>query len=128
MFFTLLGLTLAISLAVSYAAARVFRNPITRILDRVIADEISQAWSRYLGFATLVVGVSGGVRVGSLERYIMPADKLGEVLELTGERLALEIYQTAIGTLGAIAWMLLLFFACALIAFVVVKGREIRRS
>ncbi len=128
MFFALLGLTLGIALAVSFAVARAFRNPVTRILDRIIADEISQAWSRYLSFATLVVGVSGGVRVHSLERYILPEEKLGEVLELNGERLALEIYQTAIGTLGAIAWMLLLFFACALIAFVVVKGREVRRS
>jgi len=72
----------------------------------------------------LVVGVSGGVRVHSLERYITPEDKLGEALELTGERLVLEIYQTAMGTLGAIAWMLLLFFACALIAFVLVRNRE----
>lgn len=128
MFFALLGLTLAIALAVSLGVARVFRNPIGRILDRIIADEISQAWRRYLGFAIVVVGVSGGVRVNSLERYIMPEDKLGQALELTGERLALEIYQTAIGTLGSIAWMLLLFFACALIAFVVVKGRELRQG
>jgi hypothetical protein len=126
MFFALMGLTLAIAVAVSVAVARAFRQPVGRILDRIIADEIAGAWRRYLSFAMIVVGVSGGVRVHSLERYIMPEDKLGEPLRLTGERLALEIYQTAIGTLGAMAWMLLLFFACALIAFVLVKGREAR--
>jgi hypothetical protein len=124
MFFALMGLTLAIAVAVSLAVARAFRNPVGRILDRILADEIAGAWKRYLGFAMLVVGVSGGVRVHSLERYINPEDKLGEPLRLTGERLVLEIYQTAMGTLGAIAWMLLLFFACALIAFVLVRNRE----
>lgn len=124
MFFALMGLTLAIAVAVSLAVARAFRNPVGRILDRILADEIAGAWKRYLGFAMLVVGVSGGVRVHSLERYIIPEDKLGEALQLTGERLVLEIYQTAMGTLGAIAWMLLLFFACALIAFVLVRNRE----
>ena len=126
MFFTLMGLTLAIALAVSLAVARAFRDPVGRILDRIIADEIAMAWRRYLSFATIVVGVAGGVRVSSLERYINPEDKLGHPLVLTWERLALEIYQTAIGTLGAIAWMLLLFFACALIAYVMVKSRELR--
>jgi hypothetical protein len=126
MFFALMGLTLAIAVAVSLAVARAFRNPVGRILDRILADEIAGAWKRYLSFAMLVVGVSGGVRVHSLERYITPVDKLGEALELTGERLVLEIYQTAMGTLGAIAWMLLLFFACALIAFVLVRNREMK--
>ena len=126
MFFALMGLTLAIAVAVSLAVARAFRNPVGRILDRILADEIAGAWKRYLGFAMLVVGVSGGVRVHSLERYIIPEDKLGEALQLTGERLVLEIYQTAMGTLGAIAWMLLLFFACALIAFVLVRNREMK--
>jgi hypothetical protein len=128
MFFTLLALTLSISLVVSLAVARAFRDPVGRILDRIIADPISAAWRKYLSFALLVVGVSGGVRVHSLERYINPEDKLSEPLRLTWERITLEIYQTAIGTLGSIAWLLLLFFACALIAFVVVKGREIRRD
>lgn len=127
MFFTLLVLTMAIALLVSLAVARAFRDPVERILDRIVADPISSAWRKYLSFALLVVGVSGGVRVSSLERYINPEDKLGEPLRLTWERVTLEIYQTAIGTLGSIAWMLLLFFACALIAFVVVKGREQRK-
>jgi hypothetical protein len=126
MFIILLGLTLAIALVVSLAVARAFRQPVGRILDRIIADEIAGAWRRYLSFAMIVVGVSGGVRVGSLERYIIPEEKLGQPIVLNWERLTLEIYQTFIGTLGAIAWMLLLFFACALIAFVMVKTREAR--
>ncbi|MFA7330173.1 MAG: hypothetical protein WC326_03775 [Candidatus Delongbacteria bacterium] len=126
MFFALMGLTLAIAVAVSLAVARAFRQSIGKILDRIIADEIALVWRRYLSFAMLVVGVSGGVRVHSLERYIMPEDKLGEPLTITWERLTLEVYQTAMGTLGAIAWMLLLFFACALIAYVMVRNREAR--
>jgi len=124
MFFTLLALTLAIAVALSLVVARAFRQPLSRILDRIIADEIAAAWRRFLSFAIVVVGIAGGVRVDSLQRYILPEDKLGQPLELNLERITLEIYQTAIGTLGAVAWMLLLFFACALIAFVLVKGRE----
>jgi len=43
MFFALMGLTLAIAVAVSLAVARAFRNPVGRILDRILADEIASA-------------------------------------------------------------------------------------
>jgi hypothetical protein len=40
----------------------------------------------------------------------------------------LEVYGTIIGTLQSIAWMLLLFFLFALIAYVIVKGLEVRKE
>jgi hypothetical protein len=39
----------------------------------------------------------------------------------------LELYRTVIGTLQAVAWMLLVFFVFALVAYVVVQGFEQRR-
>jgi hypothetical protein len=40
MFFTLLAITLSLSIAVPYTAARVFRKPIGVIFTRIIQDEI----------------------------------------------------------------------------------------
>ena len=59
-----------IALGVSTIVARVFKEPIQRILQRLIADEISTAWERYMRFAIFVVGISQGVRIWELERYI----------------------------------------------------------
>lgn len=40
----------------------------------------------------------------------------------------LEVYRTVIGTLQSLAWMLLVFFGFALIAYVVVRGLQLRRQ
>jgi len=136
MFFALLSVTLLVSLAASYGVSRLFRHPIQSILDRIVSTEISSAWRRYLEFAILVVGVSGGVRIMELERYITGPETPsveGEVrpyapaLELTPERWVLEVYRTLVDTLSSIAWMLLVFFVFALIAYVLVRGFEMRR-
>ncbi|HOJ68453.1 MAG TPA: hypothetical protein PKX28_05065 [Candidatus Hydrogenedentes bacterium] len=127
MFFALLSVTLLISLATSYGVSRVFRHPIQSILDRVVSSEISGAWRRYLEFAIIVVGVSGGVRISELERYITREGVDAEPLRLTPERWILEVYRTLVDTLSSIAWMLLVFFIFALIAYVLVRGFEMRR-
>lgn len=130
MFLALLLVTLLIALAVSLLVARAFSGPIDRILKRIIADEISEAWLKYLKFAILVVGVSAGVRIYELEKYISPTrwDKEAKILSLTSERWVLEIYRTIIETLQGIAWMLLVFFVFALIAYVLVRLGEMRRE
>ncbi|MDR3412138.1 MAG: hypothetical protein P4L87_14540 [Formivibrio sp.] len=130
MFLALLLVTLLIAVAVSLLVVRAFSGPADRILKRIIADEISDAWLKYLKFAILVVGVSAGVRIYELEKYITPlrADKDARVLALTGERWILEIYRTIIETLQGIAWMLLVFFVFALIAFVIIRFGEMRRD
>jgi hypothetical protein len=50
------------------------------------------------------------------------------VLDLTRERWLMEVYSTAIGSLGAITWMLLVFFVFALLAYVIVRAFEMRRG
>jgi large-conductance mechanosensitive channel len=130
MFPTLLIVTFVVALAVSVAVAAVFARPIRRILNRIIPDEISSAWSRYLNFAILVVGVSAGVRIYDLEKYITPlrGDKDARVIELTTDRWILELYRTVIETLHGIAWMLLVFFLVALVAYVIVRSSELKRQ
>lgn len=128
MFFTLLAITLSLSVAVSYTAARVFRKPIGAIFSRIIQDEISAAWQRYVMFATYVVGISAGVRIYDLERYISPQFQDMQILQLNAERWVLEIYRTLIACLQGIAWMYLVVFVVALIAYVIVRGFELKRG
>ena len=126
MFILLLAVTLLISVGISIAVMQAFAKPLNAILYRIIADEISAAWLKYLKFAILVVGVSSGVRVREFEKYISPSrwDKDAKVVEFTTQRWVLEVYQTAIETLQGIAWMLLVFFMFALIAYVIVRIAE----
>lgn len=128
MFLTMLLVTLILAGLISALVAYLFTGPLSQILRRIASTDISDAWVRYMQFAILVVGVSGGVRIYNLERYVTPPSwqKDAKILELTGERWVLELYGTAIGALQAIAWLLLVFFAVALVAYVVVRLGEMK--
>ncbi|SDK87474.1 hypothetical protein SAMN05661010_00380 [Modicisalibacter muralis] len=128
MFFTLLLATFVIAAVVSAGVIKLFDKPVGKILRRIIKDDISSAWHRYITFAGFVVGISGGVRIYDLERYISAPHKGTELLVLNAERWTLEIYRTVIETLQSIAWMYLLVFVFALVAYVIVKGFELKRG
>lgn len=128
MFITLLGVNLVLAFVVSLIVATIFRAPINKILQRLVTEDIYIAWAKYLTFAIYVVGISGGVRFWDLEKYITPLTQGGPVVVLTQERWVLELYRTIIGTLQSITWMLLLFFIFALVAYVIVKGLELRKQ
>ena len=127
MFLTLLAVTFVTSVAVCFIVDRVFTRPIDSILDRIVADKISSAWSRYLRFALYVVGISGGVRIYQLEKYVSPHGEEHPALQLNMDRWVLELYRTVIEAMQAIAWMLLVFFVAALFAYLIVRIVE-RRS
>jgi hypothetical protein len=128
MFIALLLITFFVSILSCFIVVRIFQKPIEGILNRIIADDISRAWLKYVKFAIYVVGISGGVRIWSLERYLDPRGPDEQPIELTPERLTLDLYGTIIQTLQAIAWMLLVFFAVSMIAYVLVRIFELRRT
>ena len=128
MFMSLLIITFVTAVLVSFLVARLFRKSIEAILNRIVAEALSNAWQRYITFAIYVVGVSGGVRVYELERYITSTSEERGPLILTSERWTLELYRTVIETLQSVAWLLLIFFLFALIAFVVVRGFELKHG
>jgi|SRR5512143_3665550 hypothetical protein len=128
MFLTLLLVTFLIAVAASTVVALLFSRPVKKILDRLVSEELGATWRRYILFAIYVVGISGGVRVWELERYIMPRSKEDVPVVLNSDRWVLEIYKTVIGTMQSVAWMLLVFFLFALLAYVVVRGFELRRA
>jgi len=128
MFITLLAVTFVIAFVVSTIVANFFRQPIDKILGRIITDDISKAWSKYLLFAIYVTGISSGVRIWDLEKYItQPQFEGAKIVNLTGQRWVLEVYRTVIETLQGIAWMLLVFFVFALVAYVIVRAFELKR-
>lgn len=126
MFLQLLLVTFVIAAAASTAVALLFARPVNKILARLVSETLAPIWQRYILFAIYIVGISGGVRLWDLERYITP-DKEGKLLVLNSDRWLLEVYKTIMGALQSVAWMLLIFFLFALVAYVVVRGFEARR-
>jgi len=127
MFKMLLVVTFIVALVISAIVALLFSRPIGKILCRLVAEELAPTWQRYILFAIYVVGISGGVRLWEIEKYVTPDEK-GRLLQLTSDRWIIEVYKSVIGSLQSIAWMLLVFFLFALIAYVTVRGFEMRKS
>lgn len=128
MFLTLLAVTFVVAVLAAFVVTRLFDRPIEAILARIVSEELGGAWHRYMTFAIYVVGVSGGVRIWALEKYVTAREKDVDMPALNADRWVLEVYRTIIETLQSIAWMLLVFFVFALIAYVVVRGFELWRT
>ncbi len=123
MFITLLVVTFVIAFLVSGIVAFTFRRPLKTIMERIIRDDISIAWTRYIIYVLYVVGISSGVRVWNLKQYIQPPTPDGTITHvLDTNHWVLEVYETVIGTLQGIAWMLLVFFIFAMIAYIIVRA------
>jgi len=120
--------TFVIAFVVASIVVLIFNNPIDSILKRVVPPDISPAWLKYLRFATYVVGISGGVRVWDLEKYLTVQEPYKEIVQLNTGRWILEAYQTIIGTLSSTAVILLVFFVFALVAVVIVRLYEARQE
>src|SRR6056297_978762 len=119
MFYLLLIVTFLVALLVCYIVSRLFNDSIYKILKLIVPEAINEAWLKYIKFAIYVVGISGGVRVWDLEKYITSRYDNREIVQLTAERWTLEIYRTLIGSLQSIATVLLIFFVFTLIAYVI---------
>ncbi|MHC4212654.1 MAG: hypothetical protein ACYSWP_04685 [Planctomycetota bacterium] len=129
MFIKLLISTFVLAFVASTIVVAVFSKPINRILERIIRDQISRAWSKYLIFAIYVTGISSGVRIWDLEKYITkPHYEGSEIVALTTERWIFEAFRAIVGTLQGVAWMLLVFFVFALIAYVIVRAFELKEQ
>lgn len=128
MVIALLIVTFVIALGVASIVAVAFKRPVDSILARIVPPEICQAWARYLRFAIYVVGIGGGVRVWSFEKYLVAQEPYGAVVPLTANRWVLEVYETVIGALQSTAMVLLVFFVFALIAVVIVRVFESRAA
>ncbi len=125
MLITLLIFNFLVALLTCGIIAYFFKKTLDTIFQRLVKEDIYIAWSRYILFAIFVVGISGGVRIWELEKYLNTNEKTGAyIYTLTAERWAIEIYRAIMGTLEATAWMLLFVFLFALVAYVVIRLTE----
>jgi preprotein translocase subunit SecG len=128
MFLILLLVTLVVSVLTAVLTARFFDQAVGRILARIVGAELADAWHKYILFTIVVVGVSGGVQLWELQKYIANKGDSSTPPSMTFMSWVLEIYRTIIETLQSIAWMLLLFFLCGMIAMVVMRCMEYKRQ
>lgn len=126
MFYALLIVTLGVALLTSVLVARFFSDAVLKILKSIIGPELAEAWRKYMSFAIVVVGVSGGVRIWDLEKFVPNGRE--SALELNGVRWTIQIYRTVIDTLSQIAWVMLLFFLCTMVAYVIMRAVEARAN
>ena len=127
-FFTLLLAVFALSAIISHIVVMVFDKPLNKVFDRIIADEISSAWVRYVKFAIYVVGITSGVRIWQLDKYVAPESAEEGAVTLTNSLWGWELFRTMLGTVQGIVWMLLVVFLVSLVAYVAVRGMELRRT
>jgi hypothetical protein len=124
MFVALFAASFVLALALSITVAWISREALDSVLRRFVADRSVRAgFEKYIRFAIVVVGISGGTRVRVLQEYLAASDlnKAAMATQLTQEFWAMEIYRTVIGTLEGIALLLLVCIFLALIAPVVVR-------
>jgi hypothetical protein len=131
MFYLLILSNFVVAALTSVIIIFMFSKSINNIMARVINDSINTTWAKYTKFAGLVVGISSGIRIYEMEKYITPINyyntaEKSTILELTTERWFLEIFRTLVETVQGLAWMFFVFFVISLLAYVVVRVSELK--
>ena len=114
---------------VSFVVASVCETPLSILIRRIIQNDTSCIFTRYVRYATYLVGISYGVRVDPLSSELkahilerLPNLRLPDFPEwwmwLIG------IMTIIMQSLTAIASMYLVFFIFGLIAYITVNVRE----
>ncbi|MDE0041638.1 MAG: hypothetical protein OXT74_06360 [Candidatus Poribacteria bacterium] len=124
MFLGFLLVPLIVTAIVSFCVVKVFEKPIAAILSRIIKDEVSRFFIKYVKLATYLVGISRGVRIFQLYEDVRKLttdnqdyDRI-ELLWMSG------IYGTIIGTLEAIVHIYLWLFLLLSLLYIMVKVLE----
>jgi len=124
MYITLFTISFLLALGLSLTIAWISREAIETVLRRFVTDFVTRSgFEKYIRFAIVVVGISGGTRVRALQEYISAPSYNKAALEaaLTQEVWVMEMYRTILGTLESVAFLLLVCIFLALIAPVVVR-------
>ena len=117
---------------VSFCVVSVCKKPLSIFIRRIIQNETSHTFTRYVRYATYLVGISHGVTVNPLgfefvthfseHDYEFPAHILERNLDY--QLLLLWIQAVIMQSLTAIAYMYLALFILGLIAYITVKARQ----
>ena len=114
---------------VSFCVASVCEKPLSILMRRIIQNETSSTFTRYVRFVTYLVGISHGVNVNPLSSelamHILQRISIDRVSNYPEWWLWMSSIQTVImQPLIAIAFMYLALFVLGLIAYITVKVRE----
>lgn len=129
MFIALFGASFLLALALSATIAWLSREAMDTVLRRFVVDPlVCSGFEKYIRFAIVVVGISSGTRAKALQEYISAAEWNKPALQaaLTQEFWTLELYRTVLGTLEAVAGLLLLCIFLALIAPAVLRLLQVQ--
>lgn len=114
---------------VSFCVASVCEKPLSILMRRIIQNETSSTFTRYVRYATYLVGISHGVNVNPLSSelamHILERISIDRVSNYPEWWLWMSSIQTVImQSLIAIAFMYLALFVLGLIAYITLKVRE----
>ena len=115
-------MSLAVSFGVSHLVANSFLQSVDEMLKKMVFDEMRLAWLKYVKYAIYVGGVASGVRIAETQKYV------NQNGQLSAGAWVREIYVTVIEALKGILWILLLFLAIGLIAYIVLRVVESRHE
>lgn len=124
MFLALFAASFLLSLMISALLVWLFSKPIDDFLYRFIIDPmIVTAWSKYVRFAIIAVGVSTGTQVAPFQDYVSAPgySKAAIAAQVTQEFWALQLYRTVASTLIGLAWLMLAFCIMTVIAKMIIK-------
>jgi len=128
MVYTLIISCTLLSLLVSIIAMFFFSKPIRVMVSSILPDELATAWSTFMRYMIVVIGVGGGVRIYNYEKYLDTGAADHVPVPLTSGRWALELYDTLLNTLSSIGWLVFWLFAIVMIAYVILKVRERKKT
>jgi hypothetical protein len=104
--------------------ARLFNKTVGAMLNRMFEPDLSNAWHRLINFSIYIVGISTGLRLWALEAYV----RLGG-LDLPSDLLLyqwlLEMFRTFIDTPLNLLYLLVAYFAAALVAYCIIRAFEL---
>ncbi len=112
-----------LALGVSYGVARLASEVIDAVLQRFVSRQVGEAFTKYLGFAIVVVGIASRSRVRLLEDFMgAPAynrDTLNA--QLTQELWVVAMYHTIVDSLEGIAWLFVIVGLILLAALIIIN-------
>lgn len=117
MFSVVLFTCLLFALAVCFATIALLWRPLADLMANRLSPSAAILWSRTLKFAICVIGVSLGIRVWEIERFLLPDQ------EITANIVVLEAYKTLLRTAQAnLAMVVVIGLAIGVV--VLMKPRE----
>ena len=125
MFSAFLIVPLVVAAIVSFGVVKVFEKPITAIFGRIVKDEISRSFIKYVKLVTYLVGISRGVRIFQLYEDVRKLTTDNQDLDWSNILWMSGIYGTIVGTLQAIVHIYLWLFLLLSLLYLMVKTLEL---